>query len=66
MKPAPIGINVGASKETIQELGKVVLAILKEPGADQMTKSAAIEAVIQTVQIQNVSIHGCSISMGAK
>lgn len=62
----PVGINVGASKEAITELGKVVLSILKTRECDEMTKVSAIDAVTRTVHIENVAISGCHIQQGSR
>jgi 5-carboxymethyl-2-hydroxymuconate isomerase len=48
-------INVGTSKETVQEAGKQILAIL-EARADQVTLVAALDILARITEVHCISI----------
>jgi hypothetical protein len=54
-------LHVGADKNTMAEVAKVVLAILKTTNAEKV-KIASLKALTDVCQVENVTISGCNLS----
>lgn len=61
-----VGVNIGASPTAIKEARGAINDILRAPHVDNSTKVAALNALNQVCQVNNSTVSGCSITMGAK
>ena len=57
-----IGINIGASRRTVKEVGKAILKILKSK-ADQTTLQTALTILGECSNIHHTNISGCTIQL---
>ncbi len=56
------GIYIGVEKQAVEALGKIVLAILASE-QDQATMQVALQTLLSTLSVHNVSLTGCTITM---
>jgi uncharacterized protein YegL len=58
------GIHVGASKESVEELGEQIIRILQVEGVQEETIRHAISCLTASMTVGSSAITGCKIAMG--
>ena len=56
-------IKIGASSTSIKEAKAGIMEILKCASADQSTKVAALEALVNITSVNNTTISGCNFTV---
>ena len=56
-------INIGPSKEAVQELTNAIISILEVPFVDNSTKVVALEVLNKGIQVGPASISNCNFTI---
>jgi len=58
-----IGIQVGASKETVAQARALILSILSSD-SDEATKQVALTAAVGICEVKNATVQNCTVNGG--